>query len=115
VAALIALTLHENNDETVVVTLTPVGDDDLSTVDAVQFVMKPDSCESDDDDDALVLTSVVPDEITITAQSAQQITAEVYVPAAALQGPYGRTWRLDALTGDLRRTALYGPVTVIDL
>jgi hypothetical protein len=44
-----------------------------------------------------------------------QITAEAYIPATALADPYNRWWRVDAFIGVTYRTALYGPVTVLDL
>lgn len=114
-ATLVDLTMHENNDEVVAVTLTASGSENLGEVTALEFVLKPSTCESDADADALVLTSAPGQGITILTQSATTITAEVAVPAAALAETYERAWRLDALTGTARRTALYGTVTVIDL
>lgn len=107
------LTLHQGNDETVVVTVTAAAGDNLGLVTGLEFVLKPNVCESDDDDDVVVLAS--PGDITITTQTADEITAEVAVPASALAEPYDRVWRLDTLTGLLRRTAMYGAVTVVDL
>lgn len=109
------ITLHEGNDETVAVTVTAAdAGDDLDAVTALEWVLKDDPCA--DDADALVLTTADPTEITITAQDSTTITAEVYVPASALTEPYPRHYRLDTIsTGDVRRTALYGVVTVVDL
>jgi hypothetical protein len=114
VADKITLTLHEGNDETVALTITPAGDDDLLDVDQLELILKDDQC--DPDSDGLTLTSADPGEILILTHTAEEITAEAYIPASALAEPYDRWWRLDAVTtsGD-RRTALYGPVTVIDL
>jgi DNA-binding beta-propeller fold protein YncE len=109
------LTLHEGNDETVAVVLTADGAVNLGEVTALEFVMKPSTCESDDDDNAVRLDSGVGGGITITTQTADTITATIAIPATALTETYERAWRLDALTGTARRTALYGSVTVLDL
>ena len=111
----VGLTLYEDNDEIIDLTITGAAGDDLSVVTAVEVVIKPDVCESDDDDDALVLSSDDAAEITINTQTSTEITATAYVPASALALPYPRVWRADALVGSLRRTAMYGPVTVVDL
>lgn len=107
------LTLHEGNDETVLVTLVPAPGGSLAGVTGLKFVLKPSTCESDADDAALILTTGAG--ITITTQTADEIVAEVAVPGTALTETYERVWRLDALTGTARRTALYGTVTVVDL
>lgn len=107
------LTMHEGNDETIAVTIVPADGGSLSGVTDLQFVMKPSTCESDEDDNALVLN--VGSGITLLSQAANLITATIAVPATALAETYERVWRLDALTGFARRTALYGDVTVIDL
>lgn len=114
-ASLTNLTLHEGNDEIVAVTLTAAGGDNLGEVTALEFVMKPGSCDSDTDPAALRLDSGPDGGITITTQDATTLTADIAIPATALTETYERAWRLDALTGTLRRTALYGSVTVIDL
>lgn len=114
-ATLLNLTLHEGNDETVAVVLTAAGGDNLGEVTALEFVLKPSSCTSDTDPYAVRLDSGPDGGITITSQSAEQITADIAIPATALSETYERAWRLDALTGTARRTALYGSVTVLDL
>lgn len=110
---LVNLTLHENNDETVAVTIIPAAGGSLAGVTGLEFVLKPSTCESDADDNALILT--VGSGITITAQTPDLITATIQIPGTALAETYGRVWRLDALTGTARRTALHGSVTVVDL
>lgn len=115
-ATLVPLTMHEDNDEVIDLVITPVvSTDDLSLVTALKFYLKPDVCTADTDTATTVLTSAVPAQITITAQTAARIDATVYVPAAALADPYTRTWRVDAYVGTTHRTAMYGPVTVVDL
>ncbi len=110
-ATKVPLVMHEDNDETVDITLTGAVGEDLTDVTGLEMVLKATGC----DDDDVVLSSAVPSQILITLQTATTIVAEAYVPAAALADPYPRVWRLDALTGVLRRTAVYGPVTVVDL
>lgn len=115
-ASVVALTLHQSNDEIVDLVITPaVVGDDLSLVTSLVFILKPDQCTADTASTATRLTSAVPAQITITAQSAAQISASVYVPASALLDPYSRWWRVDAYVGLTHRTAMYGPVTVVDL
>lgn len=108
------LIMYEDNDETVAVTVAPADGGSLAGVTGLEFILKPDVCESDTDDDTVVLTTAG-GAITITGQTADLITATVAVPRTALADPYSRAWRLDALTTAARRTAVYGSVTVIDL
>lgn len=115
-ATLVPLTMSEDNDEVLDLVITPVvPTDDLSLVTVLKFYLKPDVCTADTDSTATVLTSAVPAQITITAHTAAQINATVYIPAASLADPYPRVWRVDAYSGTAHRTAMYGPVTVIDL
>lgn len=112
----VEITLHENNDETLNITITPVDvTEDLTSISVLELYLKEDSCFSDSDAE-LVLTSADASEINITSQTASEIVAEAFIPASALTSPYDRFWRLDALNaGGDRQTALYGPVVVINL
>lgn len=114
-ASRIRLTLREDNDETLFLTITrDLASDDLTVVTTLQLYLKDDSCQPDSA--ALVLTSAIPAQIQITSQTAAQITATAFIPASALADPYDRVWRVDGLDGTgRRRTAMYGPVTVVDL
>lgn len=115
-ATLVALTMAQGNDEVVDVTITPVvSTDDLTLVTELIFYMKPDTCTADTASTVTTLSSANPAQITITAQTAVSISATVYVPASALVEQYNRVWRIDALSGTTVRTALYGPINVIDL
>jgi hypothetical protein len=115
-SSMVPLTLRQSNDEIIDVVVTPVSAlDDLSLVTQLRFVLKADQCTSDGDLSTLILTSADPTQIVITAQTAASISATVYVPASALLLPHSRWWRLDAYVGTAKRTALYGPVTLIDL
>lgn len=107
------LTLREGDDETIALTITPAdASDDLTGVQSITVVFKPDACTSDDDPDSLVLTA--PD-VTILDQAPDEITATVSVSASYLAEPYDRVWRVYTvgLSGE-RRTAIYGSVTVLD-
>ena len=115
-ATMAPLTLNQDNDEVIDLVITPVAaTDDLSLVTELEFYLKPSQCTADTDAAVTVLTSSDPAQITITPQSSTQIVAIVYVPAASLLEPYDRWWRVDAYVGTTRRTAMYGPVTVVDL
>lgn len=115
-ATQVPLTLHQGNDEVLDLVITPVVvGDDLSLITELRVYLKPDVCTLDTDLTVTVLRSSVPAQITITAQTPAQILATAYIPASALVDPYSRVWRVDAYAGTTHRTAMYGPVTVIDL
>lgn len=115
-ATLVPLTMHQGNDEVIDLVITPIDPtDDLTLITSLRFYLKPDACTADTDTTVTVLTSAVPAQITITTQIPTQIDATVYVPAASLADPYPRVWRVDAYAGATHRTAMYGPVTIIDL
>jgi len=110
------LILHQNNDEVINLTITTSNlAEDLSLVTQLRFYLKPDRCTADTDSSVTILTSTNVSQISITSQSATQIVAVVYIPAAVLVDPYTRWWRIDAYVGAMKRTALYGQATVIDL
>lgn len=109
----VALTLHQGNDETVAWTITPADGDDLLDVTSLELVVKDDQCAADAD--GLTLTTALADEMVILSQTGDEIVGEAYIPGSALTEPYDRWWRLDAITATGRRTALYGPVVVVDL
>lgn len=114
--SLVPLTLRQSNDETIHVTIVP---DDLSEslmpVTSLVFYLKDDVCTSDTATSTLMRTSTNPAQINITTHTATQIIADVYIPALSLATPYPRVWRIDAYIGTSHRTAVYGPVTLIDL
>lgn len=110
------ITLAENNDETLLLTITrKYATDDLTTVTAVEVYLKTDQCQDDGAAGVLRLSSTDPSELVVTSMTADAITAEAYVPAAATTPPYDRWWHADVLAGAARRTAMYGPVQIIDL
>jgi hypothetical protein len=115
-ATVVPLTMNQGNDEVVDLVITPVTPgDDLTLITALWLYIKPDVCTADTDSSVTVLTSDDPTQITITAQTPAEIDATAYVPAASLAEPYSRVWRVDAYAGTTKRTAMYGPVTVVDL
>lgn len=111
-----AITLRQSNDETLELTITPQQTGaSLAAVTELRLYLKDDACTSDAAAGVLVLSSTDPAELLVTYFSATEIRAEAYIPASALAQPYDRWWRLDALAGTDVRTALYGPVTLVDL
>lgn len=107
------ITLYEGNNETLLVTIDrETVDADLLTIAVVELYLKTERCDLDSA--ALVLSSTVPAELVILTHTAEQITAEVYVPP--LTGSYTRWYRVDGVSasGD-RRTAVFGPAYVTDL
>lgn len=114
--AIVPITLHQGNAETINITITRSDPtDDLTLITSLRLVMKPDQCTSDTASTVITLSTSNPAQMVILTQTASQITAKAYVPASALTDPYDRWWRVDAYIGTNYRTALYGPVTVIDL
>lgn len=110
------LTMREGDNETIAITITAASAGDaLTGVETVVVVLKPDACSEDDDAYALTLSSTDAEEVVILTQTADEITAEAYVPALYLAEPYDRVWRVYTVgaSGE-RRTALYGSVTVTD-
>lgn len=114
--SLTPLTLLQRNTETIAVTITPDDvADDLTTITRLTATIKESPCVADTASGVVTLSSADPTEITILTQVAAEITAEVYLPATITTPPHGRWWRLDAWIGTAYRTALYGPITVVDL
>lgn len=110
------ITLHEGNDETLLLTITPEDPaESLLPVTSLELYLKADPCVADTAPGVLKLTTANPAQMTITAHTAAQIIALAFIPAAALAAPYRRFWHVDGLVGVLRRSAMYGPVTVVDL
>lgn len=114
--ALVPITLHQANAETVTFTITrTVATDDLTLVTSLKLILKQSPCTADTDSTSLTLSSTNPTQIVISSQTTSQITARAYIPATSLVDPYERWWRVDAYIGTSYRTAIYGPVTVVDL
>ncbi len=115
-ATLRPITLHEDNDETLLLTITPDDPaEDLTGVTSLELFLKPDNCTEDTAAGVLALSTADATEMIITGQTATQITAEAYIPASALSTPAGRFWHVDGLNATKRRTAMYGPVSVVNL
>lgn len=113
----VPLTLVENNDQVIAMTITPEDSgDDLTDVTGLELYLKTSPSFADSDPTTLILTSADASEIDIDTQTATEITARAFVPATAVVDPYNRFWHLDAIgVGDTRRTAFYGNVDVINV
>lgn len=115
-ASLVPLTLRQSNDEIIDLVITASDPlDDLSLVTSLSVIIKPDRCTTDTDTTAVVLSTADPTEVVITTQTSAIIEATLYVSATVLAAPYDRWWRVDAYVGTARRTAMYGPITLVDL
>lgn len=111
-----ALELHQGNSEVLEITITP--DDvaeDLTAVTRLACYIKASPCVADSDSTTIALTTDDPTQVLITVQTAAQIVATVTIPYTSLAEPYYRWWHIEAFVGTTRRTAMYGPVTVVDL
>jgi len=101
------LTLHEYNDETIIVTLyadvnRTVPLDLTGTL--VQFVYKTTASQSDDD--AIIIIATIDDPVQGLC------TVEIGNEQVELARKF---FRIDVLSGPERKTAIYGPITVVDL
>jgi hypothetical protein len=101
------LTFHEYNDETVYATLyadvsktVPL---DLTGA-VVEFIYKTTNAQSDDD--AITIIGEIDDAINGI------VTIEVGNELVTLTRKF---FRIDVLSGTERKTAVYGPITVVDL
>lgn len=110
-----AITLNENNDENVKVTITTNVPTDGTILDitgkTIEAYLKPSKATADTDG-AVWKGSSATSGVTIT--DAENGKATVSIPAASVLTTMG-WWRVDVLSGVLRKTAIYGPVTVVDL
>jgi hypothetical protein len=115
VAEKVDLTLNENNDEEILATLVtnqPAPDTALNlTGKTLEAFLKASAATSDADGSTWKGTSGG-GQITVTNAANGAIT--VAVPASAITTSM-KWWRVDVLSGALRKTALYGDVTVTDL
>lgn len=108
--------LNENNDENVNVTITtnnPVAGTALNLAGmSLEAYLKPSKTTSDTDASVWKGTSVG-GQITVTDTANGKVT--ISIPASAVTLTH-QWWRLDVLSsGGLRKTAVYGVVTVNDL
>jgi hypothetical protein len=111
VARVTPLTLDENNDETIDLTVTA----DV-TIDPAQatFELYIKTSATEDDADGTKLTDG--DGLTVTStEPAKTIALTADIPASALATPGTRFWRLDVIVDGKRGTAMYGPLRIRDL
>lgn len=108
------LVVYENNDEELDLVVTTLDDGaayDLTGA-TLELVIKP-SADTPDDDDGTVVLSSADGDITITDPAAG--TATVTVDRSHLAVPGTRAWRVDVVRPGSRRTAMYGPLHIINL
>lgn len=109
------LSLNENNDEEVLAALTTNQPTTGTTLDltglTVEAFLKVNAATGDADASTWK-GSTATTGVTITNAVDGQVS--ILIPASAVTT--AKTfWRLDVLDGGLRKTALYGAVTVLDL
>ncbi len=105
----VPLTLYENNDEKMNLTITSnvVG---FSLVGKSMEAFVKASAATPDNDAGVWTGDTTGGEIVIEDAD----NAYVMVPAAAVTTTKG-WYRVDVISGGLRKTAVYGPLTVVDL
>lgn len=109
-----AISLNENNDENVNVVATtnvPTAGTVLDlTGKTVEAFLKPSKATADAD--GAVWKGTIGSGVTVTDAAAGHLT--VNIPAASVTTTQ-TWWRVDVLSGGLRKTVIYGAVTVVDL
>lgn len=111
-AARVELVVYENNDETIDLAVTTVDGDPYDLTGAnLELLIKP--ADTPDDGPGVVVLSTGTGEITITDAAGGAATAEV--SRTALADPGTRVWRVDVVRPGSRRTAMYGPLHVVNL
>lgn len=110
-----ALSLNENNDEVIRVTITTNQPSAGTPLDltgmTLEVYVKPSAATADTGAGVWKGTSTGGD-ITITDAANGKVA--IAVPAADVTTSQG-WWRLDVLNAGLRKTAAYGALTVLDL
>lgn len=110
-----AISLNENNDENVNVIATtnvPTAGTALDlTGKTVEAYLKPSKATADGDG-AVWKGSTATTGVTVTDAPNGHLT--VNIPAASVTTTQ-TWWRVDVLSGGLRKTVIYGAVTVVDL
>lgn len=108
------ITLNENNDEVIRVVITTNVPTAGTTLDitgmSLEAYLKPTASTSDTD--PAVWKGVSGGQITVT--DAPNGKASIAVPASAVVLTQG-WYRCDVLSGGLRKTAVYGAVSVVNL
>ncbi|MFE3461385.1 hypothetical protein ACFXKD_27895 [Nocardiopsis aegyptia] len=108
------LILREGNDETLSLTVAEEdggGPHDLTGA-TLELLIKTSEDAADSDPSTVLLSSTTSD-ITINSPAAGTATATI--DRTHLQQPGTRFWRLDVVRPGTRRTAIYGPLSIVDL
>lgn len=115
-ASQVNLTLNENNDETINVTVTtnvPTAGTVLNLTGMSAEAFLKISAATPDADATTWKGTTTGGQITITSATNGQLS--IAIPASAITASKG-WWRLDILSsGSLRKTAVYGTTTILDL
>lgn len=113
----VPLTLNENNDEEILAALTTNQPSAGTVLDltgkTVEAYLKVSAATADNDGSTWkgVSTGGSP-AITVINAAAGQVS--ILVPSMNITTAM-KWWRLDVLSGSLRKTALFGVITVVDL
>lgn len=107
-----ALTVSQNNDETLTGQATETDFGSPLNLAGVTLEMVLKASEETDDADGTTLSTTT-GEITVT--DAAQGAFSVAVPDSALTQAGIRWYRVDAIAGTSRKTIVYGPLKVRDL
>lgn len=107
------LALHENNDETVFLSITGLDGNPFDLTSAVVDVFIKNGKDYSDTDVSTIHLSTSSGEVVVTDSVNGLATATV--AATNLPSPAIKFWRVDVLSSGKRRTACYGTLTVVDL
>lgn len=110
-----AITLNENNDENVIVTITTnqpsVGTALDLTGKSIEAYLKAGAATPDTDGSTWKGSTTLG---TVVVNDAAGGVAELLIPAASITTSM-TWWRVDVIASGKRKTAVFGPVTVTDL
>lgn len=107
------LEVYERNDEVVDLTLTYAGQAYNLTGKTIEMYLKPTSATADTDPSVFKLSTATGEIVITNPGTLGQAVASV--PAADLVTAGSRFYRVDIIDAGKRRTALYGPLRVINL
>lgn len=105
------LTLYEANTEQVTIAVALDGGAYNLTGAALEVYIKADATVADTDPSVSKLT--IGSGITVLDAPSGQVRATI--PAGVVVGPGARWYRLDVVEGTVRRTAVYGTLTIKDM
>lgn len=107
------LEVYERNDEVVDLAITFDGAAYNLAGKSIEMYLKPTKGTADNDL-AVVLLSTSTGDIVVSGTPTDG-TAEAHIPASDLSTVGSRWYRVDVIDAGKRRTALYGPLRIIDI